>query len=155
MRESLAGDCVAVVYIYGNRFGETHYLRHRSSSRPSARVHAPRTGNGQEMVAARASAADQQHRMAVSPGAFVCHAIRTNVGLYETTNYGKYELTGKGVLLARSGVRLSYPAARADGDCADAESARADHGRSVGHLSCRGSLPNRRLGICRSLGEGN
>lgn len=25
-----------------------------------------------------------------------CHAVRTNVGLYETTNYAKYEITGKG-----------------------------------------------------------
>ncbi len=25
-----------------------------------------------------------------------CHAVRTAVGLYETTNYGKYEVTGKG-----------------------------------------------------------
>lgn len=25
-----------------------------------------------------------------------CHAVRTNVGLYETTNYGKYEIAGRG-----------------------------------------------------------
>lgn len=25
-----------------------------------------------------------------------CHAVRTNVGLYETSNYGKYEVTGRG-----------------------------------------------------------
>jgi dimethylglycine dehydrogenase len=25
-----------------------------------------------------------------------CHAVRTKVGLYETTNYGKYEVTGRG-----------------------------------------------------------
>ena len=25
-----------------------------------------------------------------------CQAVRTSVGIYETTNYGKYEITGAG-----------------------------------------------------------
>ena len=81
-----------------------------------------------------------------------CQAVRADVGLYETTNYGKYEVTGRGARAWLDHIFASrHPSAGAAGARADAQPGRPDHGRSVDRLPGSGSLHDCRLWICRGI----
>ena len=82
-----------------------------------------------------------------------CHAVRTAVGIYETSNYGKYEVTGaRRARLARPRLRLPDAEARPDGDRADAVNERGrHHRRSLDRLPRRGPLHAGRLGLRRGV----
>ena len=74
------------------------------------------------------------------------------VGLYETTNYGKYEVTGRGARAWLDRVfacRIPKPGRLATR--ADAEPRRTHRRRPVDRLPRRGSLPDRRLRIRRGI----
>ena len=64
-----------------------------------------------------------------------CQAVRSTVGIYETTNYGKYEVSGHGARAWLDRVFASrIPRPGRHGACADAESCRPDRGRPVDRL---------------------
>ena len=57
-----------------------------------------------------------------------CQAVRRTVGLYETTNYGKYEVSGRGARAWLDQVfALQDSATRAPRSCTHAQSLRPDH----------------------------
>ena len=59
-----------------------------------------------------------------------CRAVRDGVGLYETSNYGKYEVAGRGARAWLDRVlRLPHPQARPPGAGADAQRRRPHHRR--------------------------
>ena len=70
-----------------------------------------------------------------------CHAVRTAVGIYETSNYGKYEVTGRGArgFLDRL-LACKRAEARPHGDRADAVRARPHRRRPLRRLPRRGPL---------------
>ena len=81
-----------------------------------------------------------------------CHAVRTGVGLYETTNYGKYEITGSGARAWLDRVfacRIPRPGRMAIAPMLNARG-RVDR-RSLDRLPRRGSLPHRRLRLRRGV----
>ncbi len=78
-----------------------------------------------------------------------CQAVRARVGLYETSNYGKYEVTGRRrARLARSRLCLAHSGARTARPRADAERRRTDHGRFVHCLPGREPIHDRGIRFC-------
>ena len=81
-----------------------------------------------------------------------CQAVRTTVGLYETTNYGKYEVTGRGARAWLDRVfACRIPKARTPGTRSHAEPRRQDHRRPLDRLSRRRPIPACGLGLCRRV----
>ena len=81
-----------------------------------------------------------------------CRAVRAGVGLYETTNYGKYEVTGRGAQrLARPRLRLQDPEAGTARAGADAQPRRPRRRRPLDRLPRGRSLHDRRLRLRRGV----
>ena len=71
-----------------------------------------------------------------------CQAVRAAVGLYETTNYGKYEISGRGARAWLDRVfACRIPRPGSHGARTHAESRGPDRRRPLHRLPGRGSLP--------------
>ena len=133
-RRSTTSSCAAGA-VMGANFGLEHALwfappgmSRRSRRRPIA---APRRSRS------------------CAPNARPCAAA---AGLYETTNYGKYEVTGRGARAWLDRVFASpHSAAGPARPRADAESGGPHRRRPLDRLPRRGSLLHRRLGLCRGV----
>ncbi len=81
-----------------------------------------------------------------------CRAVRECVGLYETTNYGKYEMTGRGARAWLDRVfACRIPTPGRLGARADAEPGGPHRRRPVDRVPGRGPLSHRRLRLRRGI----